>query len=265
MNSALPDDESDGELPQDDGNLLPAEGETTRSLSLGESAALDDLGPVVVTEDGQLRRIDNFAQMTPEEKEATQRIIARRNAARLKRLRGGSSVGATALPSLSYSYGGFEVSYRRKPAATGHEAKPPLLLIHPVGIGLHGWFWDRFLDQWVGAEVFVPDLIGCGGSADWAPERYGDLSAPLDWVRQCEALWRDGLQDRPVVVVAQGGIAPLAVQLASRKTDDWDGARRAPPRRSDARARASRRSKGACAPLARGRFPKRPPRRRWGA
>ena len=76
---------------------LPGEGNTTaRSLQVGESAALEELGPVVVTEDGQLRYIDNWAEMTPEEQEATQRIISKRNAARLKKLRGGSS---TALAS----------------------------------------------------------------------------------------------------------------------------------------------------------------------
>ena len=73
---------------------LPAEGNAasaSRLLVLGESASLDELGPVVVTEGGQLRYIDNWADMTDAERETTQRVIARRNAARLKTLRGGSA------------------------------------------------------------------------------------------------------------------------------------------------------------------------------
>lgn len=74
---------------------LPTEGNTSaaRSLALGESASLDELGPVVVTVSGQLRYIDNWAEMSEAERETTQRVIARRNAARLKKLRGGGSAG----------------------------------------------------------------------------------------------------------------------------------------------------------------------------
>lgn len=82
-------------LAADPPPALPTEGNTSaaRSLALGESASLDELGPVVVTENGQLRYIDNWGEMSETEREATQRIIARRNAARLKKLRGGGSAG----------------------------------------------------------------------------------------------------------------------------------------------------------------------------
>ena len=33
------------------------------------------------------------------------------------------------------------------------ENELPLLLVHPVGIGLSSWFWDKFLDEWQGGEV----------------------------------------------------------------------------------------------------------------
>ena len=82
-------------LQADPPPALPTEGNTSaaRSLALGESASLDELGPVVVTESGQLRYIDNWAEMSEAERETTQRVIARRNAARLKKLRGGGSAG----------------------------------------------------------------------------------------------------------------------------------------------------------------------------
>lgn len=180
---------------------LPVEGNTSsaRMLQVGESATLDELGPVVVTVDGGMRYIDNWAEMTPSERETTQRIIARRNAARLKRLRGGALV----LPHGTFTYGGFSCRFRRKPAAPGFEGAPPLLVVHPVGIGLSSWFFDRFLEEWIGSEVFAPDLIGCGDSECWVPSERG-LFIPLDWVRALETLWREEIR-KPMVVLSQGG------------------------------------------------------------
>ena len=129
----------------------------------------------------------------------------------------------SAVTTYKYQCQGFTCAARHKPAASGHEADPPLLLVHPVGIGLDSWFWNRLLDNWQGAEVYCPDFIGCGKSEEWAPEEKG-LFVPLDWVRQCEVLWRERIQ-RPCMVVGQGGMAPVAVQLATRQSDLWDGPR----------------------------------------
>jgi pimeloyl-ACP methyl ester carboxylesterase len=122
-----------------------------------------------------------------------------------------------------YEHDGWRLGFRHKAAKPGREADPPLLLVHPVGIGLSGWFWDRFMDAWQGGEVFAPDLIGCGESDAWRPEERG-LFLPLDWARGCAALWRDRIQ-RPCVVIAQGGLAPVGVLLAARESDDWSGSR----------------------------------------
>jgi len=215
--------------PPPEENQLPALPASTDALTSethrlevdGAAATLDELGPVVVTEAGQLRYISNWAGMTKDEQEATQRIIAKRNAQRLARLRGGGAVQTTSVGT--HVYGGFECSFRRKPAAPGYEGRPPLMLIHPLGIGLASWFWDNYVDEWTGAELFVPDLIGCGASEVWDPASRG-LHVPLDWERQIQSLWREHVR-RPMVVVSQGGIAPLAVTLASRQTDLWQGKR----------------------------------------
>ena len=54
----------------------------------------------------------------------------------------------------TFEFGGFTCAYRVKPAAPGAEAEPPLLLVHPVGIGLSSWFFDQLLDAVVrGAPV----------------------------------------------------------------------------------------------------------------
>lgn len=51
------------------------------------SVKLDHLGPMVVNVDGTLSRISNWEAMADIEKEATVRIIGKRNQARLKVLR----------------------------------------------------------------------------------------------------------------------------------------------------------------------------------
>ena len=150
---------------------------------------------------------------------ATRCVASARHVARLTALRGGSVVPA--IQSGTYEYNGFVCAFRRKAAAAGFETRPPVLLVHPVGIGLSSWFWDQFLDAWVGSELLVPDLIGCGASEEWQPSKKG-LFVPLDWVRGLEALWRAEIQ-RPMVVLSQGGLAPLAIQLAARQTDTWRG------------------------------------------
>ncbi len=94
---------------------------------------------------------------------------------------------------------------------------------YQVGIGLSSWFWDKFLDEWNGGEVFVPDLLGCGDSEPWRPGDEG-IFVPLDWVRALEELWTKEIR-RQCLVVVQGGLGPVGVQMAARQTGDWDGSK----------------------------------------
>lgn len=48
---------------------------------------LDGLGPVVINENGSISRITNWHQMTSQEQEITQRVIAKRNKSRLEKLK----------------------------------------------------------------------------------------------------------------------------------------------------------------------------------
>jgi pimeloyl-ACP methyl ester carboxylesterase len=127
----------------------------------------------------------------------------------------------------SYKHDGWNLTYRYKPAARGFEKETPLLLIHPVGIGLSSWFWTNFLDNWEGQAVYAPNLIGCGiseGGDAWNPDERG-LSFPLGWVKGCEALmtaefssdlqfWKRSRENW--TIVAQGGLAPVGVMLSKR-------------------------------------------------
>ena len=125
----------------------------------------------------------------------------------------------------SYEYDGWNLKYRYQPAAPGYENDSPLLLIHPVGIGLSSWFWTKIMSNYEnnnGPAIYAPNLIGCGiseGGDPWDPDERG-LSFPLGWVKGCEALMtavRDANgNERKWKVVSQGGLAPVGVMLAYR-------------------------------------------------
>jgi hypothetical protein len=52
----------------------------------GAAVALDELGPVVVHEDGTVSRIGNWKQMSAHEQESTKRIVGKRNQQRMAKL-----------------------------------------------------------------------------------------------------------------------------------------------------------------------------------
>lgn len=52
----------------------------------GEKLALDELGPLIVTADGSLRRISNWAQLSEAERRVALKRLASRNRARLATL-----------------------------------------------------------------------------------------------------------------------------------------------------------------------------------
>ena len=130
----------------------------------------------------------------------------------------------------SFEFDGWTVAYQYKPPSKGFESRPPTLLIHPVGIGLSSWFWNRFMETWEGPALVAMDLIGCGiqhGGDAWDPDQRG-MSIPLTWVKAGEALMqqqiasasqsskRDDAPPGGYSVVVQGGLAPIGILLAAR-------------------------------------------------
>ncbi|KAF9199873.1 hypothetical protein BGZ49_009958 [Haplosporangium sp. Z 27] len=69
---------------------LPAPGDVSSTNQLevnGKDLKLDILGPVVVNEDGTMSRIDNWHEMADIEKDNVRRILLKRNAKRLEKLK----------------------------------------------------------------------------------------------------------------------------------------------------------------------------------
>lgn len=90
----------------------------------------------------------------------------------------------------------------------------PLLLIHPIGVGLSRHFWDRFIQLWLkvapNSTIYNPDLLGCGES-----EMPTMAYQPKDWAEQLLYFIQTVVQ-KPVVVLAQGALFPVAIELTQK-------------------------------------------------
>lgn len=95
-------------------------------------------------------------------------------------------------------------------ASTSPEAQDniPLLLIHPIGVGLSRQFWHRFCRAWYQSgrtnPIYNPDLLGCGES-DMPHIAY----TPADWADQLQHFLVTVVQ-KPVILVVQGALLPVA-------------------------------------------------------
>jgi pimeloyl-ACP methyl ester carboxylesterase len=102
----------------------------------------------------------------------------------------------------------FEQHNRQQQAA---QKKPALLLVHPIGVGLSGQFWQPFIAAWTQrsaySSLYNVDLLGCGQS-DMPSRAY----RPEDWAEQLAYFIKQVAQE-PVVLVVQGALLPVAIRL----------------------------------------------------
>ena len=93
----------------------------------------------------------------------------------------------------------------------------PLLLIHPVGVGLSSRFWERFRASWqrhdTTTSLLAPDLLGCGGAT---MEKRALTAA--DWAAPLVALLHQS-NSEPVVLVSQGASLPIALAVIEQAPD----------------------------------------------
>eukprot|EP00562_Extubocellulus_spinifer_P034259 CAMPEP_0178696052 /NCGR_PEP_ID=MMETSP0699-20121125/9200_1 /TAXON_ID=265572 /ORGANISM="Extubocellulus spinifer, Strain CCMP396" /LENGTH=511 /DNA_ID=CAMNT_0020341825 /DNA_START=29 /DNA_END=1564 /DNA_ORIENTATION=- len=118
---------------------------------------------------------------------------------------------------------------------TSSEPTNAVMLIHPIGVGIGRWYYDRLMeslhDQYGDMErrvVFLsPDLLGSGTACAPITESGDDLmKLPLlnisDWSEQVEALMADyetkseakGYSIDSWSIVANGGCSPIALKVA---------------------------------------------------
>ena len=86
---------------------------------------------------------------------------------------------------------------------------PPLLLIHPVGVGLNHHFWDRFIEHWgQRGAVLAPDLLGCAaGSVQPRP------LTPHQWAEALRSELRSLQSPAAVAWLVSGSERPFVLAL----------------------------------------------------
>ncbi|MDZ8258541.1 alpha/beta hydrolase [Nostoc sp. ChiQUE01b] len=128
-----------------------------------------------------------------------------------------NTTNLTASPNQFYSWQNYRCAYEvHQPINTTSEGVP-LLLIHPIGVGLSRRFWQRFCRQWYSTgqrnSIYNPDLLGCGES-DMPRIAY----TPSDWAEQLQSFLQTVVQ-KPVIVVVQGALLPVAIQLVQKESN----------------------------------------------
>ncbi len=118
-----------------------------------------------------------------------------------------------------YSWQGFKCAYTVFSGNSTSADSPALVLIHPIGVGLSGIFWQRFIDTWLqensNSVVYNPDLLGCGASDMPSLAYY-----PVDWAAQLQYFIQNVIQ-KPVTIVVQGASFPIAIKLSENTPPHW--------------------------------------------
>ena len=119
--------------------------------------------------------------------------------------------------SKFYTWNNFRCAYDISTPINSTSDGIPLLLVHPIGVGLSRKFWQRFCDEWNKQGncniIYNPDLLGCGES-DMPNVAY----YPIDWAAQLEYFIQTVVK-KPVALVVQGGLFPIAIELVKKQPD----------------------------------------------
>ncbi|MDJ0697173.1 alpha/beta hydrolase [Mastigocoleus sp. MO_188.B34] len=90
----------------------------------------------------------------------------------------------------------------------------PIVLIHPIGVGLSRKFWHRFCQEWYQQDkpnqIYNPDLLGCGESDKPRVAYY-----PEDWAEQLQCFLHKVVK-KPAILIVQGALFPVAIELAQK-------------------------------------------------
>ena len=119
-------------------------------------------------------------------------------------------------PSQFYLWQGYRCAYELYIPATPVSGIP-LVLLHPIGVGLSRIFWHRFCSEWRQTvhnnPIYNPDLLGCGES-----EMPRVAYTPEDWAEQLQYFLQTVVK-QPVILLVQGAELPVALALVQRQTE----------------------------------------------
>lgn len=121
----------------------------------------------------------------------------------------------TTSPTQFYTWKNYRCAYEIHNPTNSTAEGIPLLLIHPIGVGLSRQFWQRFCQesykQGHRNPIYNPDLLGCGES-DMPHVAY----TPKDWAQQLQHFLKTVVQ-KPVILVVQGALFPVAIELVQKE------------------------------------------------
>jgi pimeloyl-ACP methyl ester carboxylesterase len=126
-----------------------------------------------------------------------------------------NTLNLTASPTQFYTWQNYRCAYELHQPTNSTSEGITLLLIHPIGVGLSRQFWQRFCGEWYSTghrnPIYNPDLLGCGES-DMPSVAY----TPQDWAEQLHYFLQSVVQ-KPVIVIVQGALLPVAIELVQKE------------------------------------------------
>lgn len=123
------------------------------------------------------------------------------------------------MESLFYNWKNYRCAYEvHHPSnPTAADDSVPLLLIHPIGVGLSRHFWRRFCRVWYEKgyrnPIYNPDLLGCGES-----DMPHVACTPADWAEQLQHFLQTVVQ-KPTILIVQGALLPVGLELVKLQTE----------------------------------------------
>ncbi|MEG4531936.1 alpha/beta fold hydrolase [Microcoleus sp. D2_18a_D3] len=128
-----------------------------------------------------------------------------------------SAISSIKSPTLFYEWQNYRCAYDVYNPTTATEDSIPLLLIHPIGVGLSRIFWQRFCESWYKAgntnPIYNPDLLGCGDCEMPAVACYPD-----DWAAQLQ-YFLETVVKKPAIVLVQGALLSVGLALAKMQQE----------------------------------------------
>lgn len=128
-----------------------------------------------------------------------------------------SAIRSLKSPTLFYQWQNYRCAYEVYRPTTATEDSIPLLLIHPIGVGLSRVFWHRFCESWNQAghsnPIYNPDLLGCGECEMPAVACYPD-----DWAAQLQ-YFLETVVKKPAIVLVQGALLSVALALVKNQQE----------------------------------------------
>jgi pimeloyl-ACP methyl ester carboxylesterase len=128
-------------------------------------------------------------------------------------------------PTQFYAWEKYNCSYE---VQNQNGNNTPLVLIHPIGVGLSRKFWINFCNEWKNSHlshnsnpIYNPDLLGCG-DGDMPIMAYN----PDFWAKQLKYFIENIVQNnaenstkKSVILVVQGALFTVAMELVEIAPD----------------------------------------------